>query len=132
MRTIRDPESFLPDVLRAVKIVFAKCDIIVAKLLISTDGDEEQLTHLDFEREETNYVTMLSEFHYSAIISIEENTRLLVGESRKSVDIPLYSMLLFRGDMPHAGAGYSKKNQRLFLSVSSNKFPVTDDVFLVN
>ena len=55
-----------------------------------------------------------------------------VNQCRESVDIPLYSMLFFRGDMPHAGAGYSKTNHRLFLSVSLDKFPVTENVFIVN
>ena len=59
-------------------------------------------------------------------------TILLVGEGRKTVSIPLPSMLFFRGDITHAGAGYIVENARVFISVSSDAFPVTDDVSLVN
>ena len=41
------------------------------------------------------------------------------------------SMLFFGGDMPHAGAKYFNENCLLFLSVSSDKFPFTDDVHIV-
>ena len=132
MQTIKNPESFLLNVLSAIKIVFAKCNTIVVKLLRSLPGDLEQLTHVDFDTKNAHSVKDFSEFNYSGIISIESDTKLLVSQSRKSVDIPLHSMLFFRGDMPHAGAGYSKKNKRLFLSVSSDKFPVTENVFIVN
>ena len=70
--------------------------------------------------------------HYSALISLEENTTLLVGKGRKTASIPLHSMIFFRGDMTHAGAGYTEENSRLFISVSSAAFPATEDVSLVN
>jgi hypothetical protein len=116
MQTIRNPENVLFDVLSAIRIVFVMFNVIVVKLLRSELGDTEQLTHVDFDVENANNVEDLSEFNYSAIISIQPNTKLLVGKSRKSVDIPLHSMLFFRADMPHAGAGYSEQNNRLFLS----------------
>ena len=43
---------------------------------------------------------------------------------------PLRFMLFCRGDMFHAGAGYLTVNRRLFLSVSCDEIPVTDDVSL--
>jgi hypothetical protein len=130
MQDLKTPEDVLSDVLSALKIVFSKCVHIVVKVLTSTAGDPEQQTHTDFETDKRS-LTNLSEFNYSAIISLEENTRLLIGPLRVSVDIPLHSMLLFRGDMEHAGAAYSVKNTRLFISASCDKFPVTRDVFLV-
>jgi hypothetical protein len=85
------------------------------------------VTHSDFVQARSTSVRTLSHFHYSATISLEDNTQLLVGKFR----IPLHAMLFFRGDMPHAGAGYPLRNSRLFFSASSDTFPVTDDLYLV-
>ena len=70
-------------------------------------------------------------FQYSALISLQADKKLLIGEDRVEVDIPPFSMLFFRGDMCHAGAGYKRSNSRLFISESSLPFPATEDVHLV-
>jgi hypothetical protein len=102
------------------------------KVLKSQAGDTPQTTHTDYVPPDMKIrIANLQEFHYSAVISIEENTRLLVGKSRSSVDIPLHGMIFFRGDMLHAGAGYITHNSRLFMSVSSRPFPATNDVSLL-
>lgn len=131
IQALNNPELVLSDILEAVKVVFRECKYIVAKMLVSKPGDKEQITHLDFVQDDFAIIRTLSHFHFSAIISLEEGTELLVGKSRIPVSIPLHSMLFFRGDMPHAGAGYPLGNSRLFLSASSDTFPVTDDVYLV-
>jgi hypothetical protein len=131
MQALKNPELVLPDVLEAIGVVFSECEHILVKKLMSKAGDIEQITHLDFVQARSTSVRTLSHFHYSAIISLEDNTQLLVGKSRIPVYIPLHAMLFFRGDMPHAGAGYPLGNSRLFLSASSNTFPVTYDVYLV-
>ena len=66
----------------------------------------------------------------SGLISFQKNTRLLCHEENTEVDIPLHSMLLYRGDFSHAGAAYNKKNCRLFISLSSELYPQTEDVLL--
>ena len=38
-------------------------------------------------------------------------------------------MLLFRGDAPHAGAKYEDGNVRLFVSISSPNYPLSDLVY---
>lgn len=131
MQAVKNPEEILPDVLTALKIVFSKCVHVVVKLITSVAGDPQQALHRDFDKEDRP-VSTLSEFHYSAIISLEENTRLIVGSLRESINIPLHSMLLFRGDMIHAGAAYTVKNRRLFISASCAKFPVTKYVYIPN
>jgi hypothetical protein len=129
MQPVSNHKKILSDVLLAIKIIFPLCPYIVVKLLTSEAGDVEQSTHLDYVPNELS-IKNLSEFHFSAIISFEEGTVLLVGSDRIKIPIPLSSMLFFRGDMPPAGAGYSEVNRRLFISVSCDKFPVTDDVSL--
>ena len=111
---MRDPEEILSDVLSALKIIFSKCVHTVVKLLTSLAGDTQQALHCDFDKKKKQ-VSSLCEFHYSAIVCLEKNTRLIVGLRRESIDIPLHSMLLFRGDMVHAGAAYTEKNRRLFI-----------------
>ena len=131
MQAIDNPHAYLSDVFSALKHVFSGCVHIVVKLLKSVPGDPEQLTHVDFDTILEPSFMKLSEFNYSAIISLEDNTRLLVGDNKKSISIPIHSMILFRGNMPHAGAKYSTYNTRIFISASCEKFPVTDDVFIV-
>lgn len=72
----------------------------------------------------------LSAFHYSAVISVEETTRLLLGKALEGILIPLHSMIFFRGDIMHAGAAYSVSNRRLFLSSSLKSFPTSEDVLI--
>lgn len=123
MQSVKNPEDILSDVLTALKIGFSKCVHLDVKLLTSFAGDPQQALHKDFDKE-IKPVVRLSEFHYSAIVSLEKDTRLTVGPLKESINIPLHSMLLFRGDMLHAGAAYTDKNQRLFISASCDKFPV--------
>lgn len=132
MQVLKNPETILTDVLSALKYVFPECVHVSVKILKSRPGDPPQLTHLDHQNH-LRIPSKLSEFHYSAIISIENGTCLLVGKTDEQVsyDIPIHSMLLFRGDLPHAGAGYASGNTRLFISLSSEKFKVADDVFIV-
>ena len=130
MQKLKNPEDILSDVLEAIRIVFSECHNIVVKLLKSEQGDTQQTSHSDYVPEFKS-LRSLSQFHYSAIISIVENTKLIVGES-EVVKIPLHSMLFFRGDVAHARAGYEFGNTRLFLSASLDTFPTTDDVNLVN
>ena len=131
MRNVSNSLDIMPDLLEAIKIVFPDCLTIKVKLLHSEAGDTAQLTHTDYVPSNLQpSKLLLKKFHYSAVISIEENTELLVGESRLVVKISLHSILFFRGDMLHAGAGYLKENSRLFLSVASSLFPATQDVSL--
>ena len=134
MQKVSNARDYLSNVMSALHIVFPKCDNIVVKLLTSQAGDKEQDIHTDFHKTETTpSVKDLSAFHYSALVSFEANTRLICVMSdteKKEVSIPLYGMLLFRGDFRHAGASYPQLHRRLFLSLSSESFPLTDDVSL--
>ena len=132
MHALEDPSVHLSDVLEAIRSVFSGCCNITVKLLNSKAGDKAQDTHTDYVPDKATPIKSLSAFHYSALICLEEDTTLLVGRGCKAVSIPLHSMIFFRGDMPHAGNGYTEENSRLFISASSNLFPVTDDVGLVN
>lgn len=129
MQKVSNAQNYLSNIMAALGIVFPKCDNIVVKLLTSQSGDKEQDIHTDFHKiQTTRPMKDLSAFHYSALISFEANTRLLCDAELKEVAIPLYSMLLFRGDFQHAGAAYPQLHHRLFISLSSESFPLTDDV----
>lgn len=130
MQAVENPDYCISDILKSIRIVFEGCTAIIVKLLKSKAGDPEQATHTDFcLTEATPSSKRLREFHYSGVISIMDNTKLLIGESRDVVDIPLHSMIFFRGDLQHAGAGYPARNSRIFVSASSKPFPATEDVF---
>ena len=83
------------DVIKAINKVLTHCPTLVFKLLKSAKGDPVQDNHADFAPDDSNpaAITDLKGYHYSAIISIQDDTRLLIGESRVEVDIPKYSMI---------------------------------------
>ena len=55
-----------------------------------------------------------------------ENTHLLIGKERKRVEIPVQSMLLFRGDLPHAS------NAGTHFAVEFEAFPIFINFFFYN
>lgn len=119
-------------VLDAFKNIFPGCSNVAVKLLVSSSGDEEQLTHTDFNYESINRrVRSYKDFHYSALVAIEEGSHLLVGKNREKVDIPMNGMIFWRGSCPHAGGGYSSVNRRIFISISSVYCPVDMSVYIV-
>lgn len=131
MQRVSNPQNYLSNVMEAMRVVFPGCDKLVVKLLQSEAGDLAQDTHTDFRPDATTKpMKNLSAFHYSALISFQKNTRLLCHMSRTEIDIPLHSMMFFRGDFPHAGAAYRQKHCRLFISLSSASFPLTEDVVI--
>ena len=131
MQDIEQPE-FLADVRSAIQHVFPKCIHYNVKCLTSYSGDIAQDLHQDFVPDDSTCVMHdLKVFHFSAIVSIQNGTKLIIGSEKEIVPIPLYSMLLFRGDMTHAGAGYDEENSRIFISVSSELFPQRDGVLLI-
>lgn len=120
-QNVSNTELIIPEVMEAIKKVFPGCKSINAKILRSMAGDVPQALHRDrAPTASTKAIKNLSSCHYSAVISFEDDTRLIIG--KKEIDIQRFSMLSFRGDMDHAGAGYTKCNGRLFLSISSKSF----------
>lgn len=123
-QNVSNTELIIPEVMEAIKMVFPVCKSINGKILRSMAGDVPQALHRDHApTASTKAIKSLSSYHYSAVISFEDDTRLIIGE--KEIDIQRFSMLFYRGDMDHAGAGYTKCNGRLFLSISSKSFPVS-------
>jgi hypothetical protein len=121
------------NIINALRIVFPGCTQRRLKVIKSLANDTPQLTHTDFDVSLINKrVFSLDAYHYSVVIALQAETHLLTGTERKRIDIPINSMIMFRGDFPHAGGGYAVDNTRIFISVSSPFFPESDSVFFVN
>lgn len=86
-----NPEDVVSDVLEAIKVAYKECSTVKVKLLKSTGGDKAQTTHYDLVQGLTT-VNKVAAFHYSALISLQADTKLLIGEDRVEVDIPPFSM----------------------------------------
>ena len=87
---------------------------LVYKLLKSLPNCPKQELHHDSEqRSDSSY-----NIQYSLIVAIESNTRLILSD-HNNIDIPINSMIMFRGDYMHAGASYPKINHRIFASCSN-------------
>ena len=131
MQAITNAKDFMPETIGALKRVFPECTEMEFKLITSVAGDTQQRLHEDFTPTAfTKRMQNLKGFHYTGIISLQNNTKLIVGEDKELVNIPRSSMLFFRGDMSHAGASYNELNERIFMSISSPAFPVSEDVLL--
>ena len=133
MQNVANPHQYIASVLDALAIVFPGCTETNVKIIKSKAGDVAQITHTDFNTGLIKgRVQSLASFHYSAIIALQPSTHLLIGKvDRVRVEIPVNSMLLFRGDCWHAGGAYTKKNSRIFISLSSDFCPLDREVYLV-
>ena len=133
MTAITNPTKCFLNVLTAMNQVFPGCTNFKYKLINSLANDPPQLLHTDFDTTRLIFkkITNLDSFHYSAIIALQPNAHLFVGKERVRVDIPVGDMIVFRGDMPHAGGGYEIPNARIFISLSSDTYPLSNAVYLI-
>lgn len=129
IRRFKCPENFVPDVISAVNLVFSQTKIITLDLITSRNNDKPQTSHTDLVSHPR--VIDLARYHYSAVIAMSDDTKILITEARISTNIPKFGMILFRGSFLHAGAGYTHENSRLFLSISSDLHPVSDSVGII-
>ena len=133
MQEVDTPSHYIANVLDAIDIVFPGCKNRCVKVIKSLAGDQPQLTHTDFNVKLINKrVANLNAFHYSVMIALQNETHLLIGTDRVRQYIPVDSMIMFRGDLPHAGDGYTADNSRIFVSVTSVFYPQSDSVYFVN
>ena len=132
MTAIMNPVSCFSNVLSAMNQVFPGCTNFKYKLIKSFANDPPQLLHTDFDTQLIfKKIINLDSFHYSAIIALQPNAHLFIGKERVRMDIPVGDMIVFRGDMPHAGGGYETPNARIFISLSSDSYPLSNDVYLL-
>jgi hypothetical protein len=131
MQALTNAKDSMPKTLEALKTVFPDCTEMAVKIMRSVGDDTQESIHNDFTPTvTTKRMQNLKGFHYSGIISLRNDTKLIVGEENEPIDIPRASMLFFRGDIPHADASYNESNERIFLSISSHAFPVSEGVLL--
>jgi hypothetical protein len=124
-------ETPLLNVLKSFQIVFPHHVETKIKIIHSKQGDKAQLTHSDLPHHLCSKKPKnLLNYHYSAIIALCDNTKLLMGQERIEIRIPKGDMIFFRGDTLHAGAAYEKCNYRYFLSTYSEDFKPTKSVTL--
>ncbi|OWY93541.1 hypothetical protein PHMEG_00037030 [Phytophthora megakarya] len=92
--------------------------------LKSLPGGEIQQLHRDFQTFETaEAILKHSWIQASAFIALEESTELhvvpgcfagaAVQAKAETIEIQRGQLLIFRGDLPHAGASYEEENTRL-------------------
>ena len=98
MQAVQNAKGFMPEVLEALRVVFPDRTEIALKVIRSESGDTPQLTHNNFApTHHTKMIQNLKGFHYSAIISFQNGTHLIVGEENKSMYIPRSSIVFFKG-----------------------------------
>jgi len=120
-------------------------------VLTSIEGCKAQLPHCDYEPTAQFANTADEDIPLGCLIALESNTKLLVwpksirlaymnnyirsehienmGGPIKSVDISLNpgDILVFRGDLVHAGAEYTSKNNRVHLYLDSSVVDRSDN-----
>ena len=116
------------DLLAAINNIFSDSNIHL-KVIQSLEEDVAQLEHTDIIHPYVEFIsTNRRKYHYSSIVPICNNTQLIV--ENVLIDIPLGSMIMFRGDTSHAGAAFIRKNHRFFISIAHELFPVHKSVGL--
>ena len=61
------------------------------------------------------------QLYYSIILSIMPHTKIII--ENKIVSIPLYGMLIFKGNVRHAGAAYHDTHYRVFIQCCNKTYP---------
>ena len=116
------------DLLAAINNIFYDSNIHL-KVIQSLARDVAQLEHTDIIHPYVEFIPKnRRKYHYSCIVPICHNTQLIV--ENVLIDIPLGSMIMFRGDTSHAGAAFRRKNHRFFISIAHELFPVHKSVGL--
>ena len=77
----------------------------------SWPGCPEQYKHCDRATEGSLRTKPLSEVPLVALLALEDDTRLVIGG--REVRIATNEILIFRGDLCHAGAAYERCHTRL-------------------
>lgn len=118
------------DLLSAIHDIFTDSHIHL-KVIYSLPGDVAQLQHTDILDKYTRTTPQdRRKYHYSIIVAVCNNTKLIV--EKVLIDIPVESMIIFRGDTPHAGAAaYKYYNHRFFISIAHPLYPVHKAVNLI-
>jgi hypothetical protein len=120
------------DLLSVIHDIFTDCPIHL-KVIYSFPGDVAQLQHTDMLDKYTRTTPQeRRKYYYSMIVAVAavcNNTKLIV--EKVLIDIPVRSMIIFRGDTPHAGAAYKYYNHPFFISIAHPLYPVHKAVNLI-
>ena len=89
-------------------------------MMLSYKGDTQQPKHCDYNAKE---IARLDDGRVplSVLWAIEDNSKLILfgrGGTKVVLPIPKGKMVVFRGDLGHAGAGYKQRNVRIHCYVS--------------
>ena len=86
-------------------------------ILVSHPGAPRQHIHSDFKDagpgDADGSDADIVPYHFGVLIALQEGTRLLHGVTGEEIEVPPRGAIIFRGDFPHAGASYAKRNVRL-------------------
>jgi hypothetical protein len=108
-------------------------DSLVKILELRSENDcEEQDRHADSPEMEEDRVHKTwtrdrRDLQYSILISIWPGT-VWVNDKGETIEIPVGSFIIWRGDYKHSGGAYSVENNRLFICVGSIRYPPSDYV----
>ena len=98
-------------------------DSLIWKVLKSKKGCKRQDLHVDAP--EMQGETAAHNMRYSIIVSIMPGTKIILHDNSVQ-EIPLYGMIMFRGNYLHAGAGYDQVHYRIFIACHSIQFKPLD------
>jgi hypothetical protein len=106
--------------------------LVKALELKSEDDCEQQDLHgdspeMEEDRAQRTWTRGHREIQYSLLISIWPGT-VWVNDKGETIEIPVGSFIIWRGDYRHSGGAYARKNNRLFICVGSIRYPPSDYV----
>ena len=84
-------------------------------LLRSVEGCERQYDHCDRAKVNSLRGKELSDTPLVALIALEDGARLIIEGHEYAINVN--EMLIFRGDLCHAGASYATCNTRLHVYI---------------
>ena len=93
-----------------LEFIYPDLEIVLVKILWSKENCSRQTWHMDY--------TEFDFARFAGVISLFDDTKFLIKNGRNQADTELRllkgEMIVFRGDLFHAGAAYEKENRRIY------------------
>lgn len=96
------------------------------KILVSKEDCPQQSLHKDDDKlAKAPGRKVQEDLIFSMIIALEDDvtTPTTIEVENGGIKIPRGYAIIFRGDFPHGGGAYNKRNIRLFISIGTSAYP---------
>ena len=110
--------AFMNDIYTILKWMFPLHDLNDLCFLVSEEGVQHQRTHTDYQQSFQNIIQGNDIMPYGVLIALDSEVKLTIfkdiyGNGREEAIVPQYGMIVFCGNIYHAGYKYTESSRKL-------------------